>query len=253
MFGFPKTAYTKYKQNFLKSVIYQIEFDRCTDIKSQEEDIRELFADQFPRFNAGEGKGFGIILDSKSANFQEFNGRYSINMKSKDGQRVVNVDETSLNFAIAGSSYTSFKELIVDIKNFIRILEICQIKEINKLAIRKINIVEFRNEGTPIEILNFFLNPNIVNINTLPNIEHINHSIQSINYKNEDDYLNIKYGMNLPPINTEIGQLIIDIGLFTQKPLSPSKIIDTSELINSEIFNIFNWIINDDAKAILNE
>ena len=175
-------------------------------------------------------------------------------MKSENGQRIIDINETGLSFTIGGSSYISFENLIGDINNIISFLELCEINSIKRLAIRKINIVEFKNNENPSDILSFLINPNLVGfIQDFPNRNLINHSIQSLNYRDEHNYLNIKYGLNIPPqLNSELGQLIIDIDLYKQEIINNKDIISESKLMNSEIFDIFNWLINENTKQLLN-
>ena len=66
--------------------------------------------------------------------------------------------------------------------------------------------------------------------------------------------MNIKYGLIIPPqLNLETGQLVIDIDLYKQENIVTGELISTSELINSEIFNIFSWLINKNTKKMLDE
>lgn len=254
MFGFPRVEHKKYNKNFLKTVVFQLQFEKCLDLESKESEIGQLFKDNFPRLSTGKGKGFEIILNNENANVQQVNNGHNINMKSENGQRIVDINETVINFTVGGSSYISFDNLITDLNNIISFLELCKINSVKRLAIRKINIVEFKNNENPSDILNFLINPALVgHIQDFPNRKLITHSIQSVNYKNGEKYLNIKYGLNIPPqLNSELGQLIIDIDLFNQEIIETKNIISESKLMNSEIFNIFNWLINENTKSILN-
>lgn len=255
MFGFPEVEHKKYKKNFLKTVVFQIQFDKCINLESKEAEIGKLFKENFPRLTTGKGKGIEIILNNQNANLQQVNNGHNINIKSENGQRIIDINETDLNFTIGGSSYISFNNLITDVNNIISFLDLCEIDSIKRLAIRKINIVEFKNNENPSDILNFLINPNLINnIQEFPNRSLVNHSIHSINYKSGEKHLNIKYGLNIPPqLNSEIGQLIIDIDLFNKGKIESKDIVSESKLMNSEIFNIFSWLINDNTKQILDD
>lgn len=254
MFGFPKLEHKNYKKNFLKTVLFRIEFDKCLNIDSKEEKIKNLFQDKFPRFNSGIGKGFEIIIDNKNTNFNEVTSGHNINIKSENGQRIIDINQDSISLTIAGKSYVSFDDLADDFQKVTSFFSLCGIDTINKVGIRKINIIEFKNKENRSDILNFLINPTLVShINDFPNKKYINQSINSINYKDNNNFLNLKYGLNVPnALDDEIGQLIIDIDLIVQKSIEIKDIISEASLINSEIFNIFSWLINDNAKAILN-
>ena len=254
MFDFPKVEHKNFDKNFLKTVIFQINFEKYNNLNNKSKKIGELFKDNFPRFNLGKGKSYEILLNNENTNFQQIEDGHNIIMKSENGQRIINIKENSLSFTVSGTSYKSFDNISKDLENIISFLTLCEINEITRLAIRKINIVEFKNSENPSDILRFLLNPTLINhIEKFPNGQNINHSIQSINFKKNNDFLNIKYGLNIPPqLNYEVGQLIIDIDLFQQDKIDKSSILNKSKKINSEIFNIFNWIINENAKKILN-
>ena len=122
MFGFPKVEHKKYNKNFLKTVIFQLQFEKCLNIESKEKEISHLFKNNFPRLSSGKGKEFEIILNNEKANFQQVNSGHNINMKSENGQRIIDINETGLSFTIGGSSYVSFENLLIDINNIISFL-----------------------------------------------------------------------------------------------------------------------------------
>ena len=254
MFGFKTVAHKEYKNNFLRTVVFQLLFDRNDLLKSKSEEIQKLFNSNFPRFSTSKGQRFQISFNSESAGFVPFEDGYIINLKSEDGQKSIEINKTALSFTISGKAYKCFNNLIDDLNNIVTLLKLCSINNINRLALRKINIVEFKNNENPTDVLSFLLNPDLVcQVNAFPNKKHINHCLQALNYKDGNNYLNIKYGTIIPPrFNEEIGQLVIDIDLFKQEPIEIDKIIDISTTINSEIFNIFSWLINDNTVKILN-
>lgn len=255
MFGFPKSEYKRFKSNFLKTVIFQIKFEKCLNIENNSDNIKKIFEEDFPRVTQGEGNGFEIILGNEAPNIQKTSKSYRLNLKSKDGQKVIDINEDSLNYTITGASYISFRHIVTDIKNIVSFLKVCDVTTVNRIALRKVNIVEFKNNDNPSDILNYLLNHALVsNLLEFPNREKINHNIQTVTYKDENRQLNLRYGFNLPPqLESEIGQLIIDIDIFNIENTEISRILSEAELINSEIFNIFNWVINENAKNILND
>jgi uncharacterized protein (TIGR04255 family) len=175
-------------------------------------------------------------------------------LKSIDGQKDIIITESSLNFSVEGNVYTKYDSVLSDLKTILKFLEICNIKTVNKFSIRKINIVEFKNNENPNGILDLLLNKALINNNdAFPNMNNINHNIHSVNFVNENYFLNLKYGMNiLPQLNAERGQLIIDIEIVNKSEISLGDIFTESNKINTEIFNVFDWVINDNTKNLLN-
>ncbi len=254
MFGFQTVERKEYKKNFLRKVFFQIEYSSCKNLKNNSSEIELLFKDSFPRFNLGKGKGFQISIDKDKTNFQHIEEGDNIILKSLDGQKEINISETSLNFSVEGNVYSTYDSVLKELLNIIEFLRVCNILQITKLSIRKINIVEFKNGENPNGILDLLLNKALINNNdAFPNMNLINHNIHSVNFVNNEYFLNLKYGMNiLPQLNNERGQLIIDIELYSKKNISIEDVISESNTINSEIFNIFDWVINDNTKKLLN-
>jgi len=256
VFGFTPVKHKKYNNNFLKTVVIQLSYTKCDLIENHASEIKEIFKESFPRFNSSKGKGFEISFgNTTDANFQQIESGHNIDLRTQDGQKIINISEESISFTISGKQYLSFNNLTNELEKISSILDLCSIKNINRLAIRKINIIEFKNTENPSEILNFLINPNLIgNLDFFPNREKINQSIQTINYQDNNNYLNIKYGLNVPAqLKSELGQLIIDIDLFKQEDIDKNTFTSVLSEINSEIFNIFNWVINDNTKNLLNE
>ncbi len=254
MFGFKTVVHKEYKNNFLRTVVFQLLFDKNDLLKNKSKEIQELFKNNFPRFNTSKGQGFQISFNNENTNFQPIEEGHIINLKSEDGQKSIEINETTLSFTITGKAYKCFNNLTDDLNNIVSFLKLCSIQNVNRLALRKINIVEFKNNDNPTDVLSLLLNPDLVcQLNAYPNKSHINHCLQALNYKDGNNFLNIKYGLIIPPqFNEEIGQLVIDIDLFKQELIEIDNIINHSTAINSEIFNIFSWLINDNTEKMLN-
>lgn len=254
MFGFQPVARKEYKKNFLRKVFFQIEYDSCKTLKDDSNKIESLFKETLPRFNLGKGKGFQISIDKEKTNFQHIEEGNTIVLKSIDGQKEIQITQTSLSFSVEGNIYKKYDSVLSDLNTILKFLEICNIKKVNKFSIRKINIIEFKNNENPNGVLDLLLNKALINNNdAFPNMNYINHNIHSVNFANKNYYLNLKYGMNiLPQLNDERGQLIIDIEILNKGEILLDNILFESNKINNEIFNVFDWVINDNTKNLLN-
>lgn len=256
MFGFQSIERKVFNRNFLRKVIFQVQFDSCKNLKDNSEKIKTLFALEFPRYKLGRGGGVQISFNKDKADFEELKNRDNINLKSLDGQKTINIEENSLLFEIEGSVYKSFEDIRREFEKFDNFFSTCQIDQIKSLSIRKINIIEFKNESNPDGpngILDALLNKSLINSNdSFPNMSNINHNIHSINFSKDDYLLNLNYGMKLlPQLNNERGQLIIDINLSLKNSITTKEIPTLSKNINDEIFNVFYWMLNEDAKSLL--
>ena len=114
---------------------------------------------------------------------------------------------------------------------------------------------EFKDTENPTEVLEFLIKQELINsINYFPKNEFIRYNLHDINYEEDDWRLNLKYGLIMNPlVKKRDGQIIVDIDLFNVGKIDSEKIFETTDKINKEIFNIFNWAISEEALGLLNE
>lgn len=254
MFGFPKTEYKSFEKNFLKTVIFQFAYEKKEEVNESKNQIKEIFKDSFPRQRDVVTSGIQINIDKNQTQIvnpiQESNG---IELKSNDGQKVLNITDSSFTFTTNGKAYKNFSKLKNDLINVTEFFKLCDIKTLSRVAIRKINFIDFTLDDNPVGILDFLFNENLIgNLNHFPNTSKINHNIQSLNYYDNSNYLNIKYGLNIPNMKGTIGQVIIDIDLYTSRTVRSNELFSIATDINNEIFNVFNWIVSDQTLKLLN-
>lgn len=255
MFGFNKVTHKSFRKNFLKTVIFQIGFDGKIFDNDKKNEIVNLFKNQFPRENKIGNRGFQVSFrDSQTPIVQPIRENEGVELKSEDGQKILTIDRTMLSLTVSGVVYRDYYSLKEDLTKIEDFLKLSNISELNRIAIRKINLVEFKLEDNANDVLSALINPNLtVNQNYFPNSEKITHNIHSLNYRDGDAFLNIKYGLNVPPnTNTKIGQILIDIDLYKLTKLESSAIFEASDEINSEIFNVFNWVLSNKTLSMLN-
>lgn len=257
MFNFPHIDHRKYRKNFLKTVIFQIAFEENITLIDKKPEIVEIFNKVFPRVNDKVTKGIQISFKNDQTpilqHIENEKTGISIEMRSNDGQRILSIDNSSLSYTIGGKSYTSFDDLKSDLELLNSFFELTKINKVKRVAIRKINIIEFVVNNNASDFLAHLISPELLsNLNYFPNTQFISQNIQTIYYQKDDFKLNIKYGLNIPPItNKEIGQIILDIDLFNTSQIDSYNTIRVAEEINNEIFNIFNWAISDNTKNLL--
>ena len=256
MFGFHSVEHKVFKQNFLRKVLFQVNFKKI-DLKNSEEKIKKVLGEKFPRITNREGSGIQISFDNNQPKFKPVNDNNGLLLKNITGKVVLELSDNSFILSFdSNDDYVSFdnaKAYLMDVIDFLKTN--FEIKEINNYSCRKINIIEFQNDVNPNSIVYFLQNNSLVgNIDCFPNMEKINHNLQSVNFSNDEYFLNLKYGMNIPPnVNSKLGQVIIDIDLIRKVNFDVSEFTQIADSINSEMFNVFNWIASDNLKNILNE
>ena len=253
MFGFPKVEHTTFEKNFLKTVIFQFTYDKNERINELKGEIKDIFAQAFPRHKDITTSGIQINLDKNETQIvNPINEKNGVELKSDDGNKVLNINDTTFSFTLNGKSYKNYNNLKSDLNQINDFFELCKIKTLNKVAIRKINIVDFTLDDKPVGILNFLFNDNLIgNLNYFPNSPKINHNIQSLNYRDQNNYLNVRYGLNIPNPKASTGQVIIDIDSYKIEKSETSKLYEIADPINDEIFNIFNWLISEEMIEVL--
>lgn len=253
MFGFPIAEKTVFKRNFLRKVFFQMNFKKEIKVVEFEDKVKDIFEDSFPRFVKAQGNGLQITLGNEAPIFQTLDEEKQLIFKSKDGQCTLEIFEHFLRLNFDASGYQSSESIKQLLPKFSKLFENC-IDVIDTISLKKINIIEFDSSSDSIGILNYLLDKSLIgNLDAFPNTQLINHNLQSVNYRNENFFLNLKYGMNLPPIpNLKIGQVIIDIECVKHTKTDVLNIEDIFEDLNTEIFNVFIMLINENTKKLLN-
>ncbi len=258
MFGFNDISYKQFNKNFLKTVVFQISFNKIEGFGGKKNEIIHKFNNFFPLVKTPTGGEIAISFNNKETPIvQHVKNDGTIEMKSENGQKILTISNESLTLTISGRDYKSYLELKDLIYNINEFFKCCNIIEIYRIAIRKINIIEFNYSASnsSIEILSSVINEHLIgDVNYLPKSQFIKQNMHLISFNNENYNLNLKYGLNIPQIPSQnIAQVIIDIDLFNNSTSPIGDMITISDNINKEIFNAFNWSINESFLNLLNE
>ena len=55
----------------------------------------------------------------------------------------------------------------------------------------------------------------------------------------------------LPVPDKKIGQLIVDNVITSNSEIGSKEFLSEMKILNEELFNVFFWLFNDDAKSVL--
>ncbi len=254
MFGFAKVPHKDFKNNFLKTVVFQVVYDNKNIFPSKKEGIVDFFVDKFPRVNTSMRNNIHVEINNKSDTpiLQHTNEEDGLLLKSDDGQKTLSISNNSLTLSITGKAYRNYESIKEDVKKIHSFFEFCEINSLKRVSIRKINIIEFEGNDDKVGVLELLINNDLLgNLEHFPEKNNINHNIQSLSYAIEDYDLNIKYGLVMGKQNKELGQVIVDIDLLHNTMIECNKIYDIADGINSEIFNIFNWVVSEETINML--
>lgn len=258
MFGFNRVEREIYNSTFLRKVFINIKFPLVEQLKEKFKNINDLFINEFPRTALGKNKGFQISIgnNDNNPNFKSIDEKDSLSLKSENGQTELLINYDNISFSIEGKTYKCFEEHIQTVLDKIIILfDILGVNQVLSCNLHKINLIEFGygENNIPNGILEALLNKAIVyNDDAFPNVGNINQNIHNVEFKEGEYSLNLKYGMNtLPFADKKVGQLIVDYNIQSNVSLDVNLVSTEIKLINDELFNVFSWIFNEDAKQIL--
>lgn len=258
MFGFKKVEKENYSSTFLRKVVINIKFPTTLLVKEKAKEVIDIFKNDFPRTTMGKNQGFQISIGGRQEqpNFKTINEDDNISLKTEDGQTELLINSDNITISIEGNKYKSYETNVVYIlKNVLKLFEILSIESITNISLRKINLIEFdyNTSNVPNGILNTLLNNSIVyDENAYPSMDFITQNIHNVGFKDGDYFLNLIYGMNTLPIpEKKIGQLVVDNDITSNKEISTTELINEMNTLNNELFNVFYWMFNDDAKNVL--
>lgn len=263
MFDFPaidRSLIKEYKGNFLRSVALQIKYPKNIDIASDKEYVTLLFKSILPRIKDVKQSSLQISFnqDDQTPILQPVsNNSLGFEMKSNDGTKILTVLEDVLSYNISGSSYENFSQIQNEVLHILNIFKKNNVETLSRIAIRKINIVDFSLQGndnmSPLDVTKMILNAQLVNgVDSFPKASSIVQNINTINYSEGENRLNLIYGLlKQSESGSKNGQVIIDIDLFKEGNLDSNLLVKYLTNINNEIFNVFNWCISENAKSIL--
>ncbi|MCK4796193.1 MAG: TIGR04255 family protein [Spirochaetes bacterium] len=258
MFGFPEVNREKnfhYKTNFLKTVTFQINYARNGNIIEKALDIKKILLNSFPNvkdINQGE---VIIKLEKTPILVSKDGTQCGYEFRTSDNNKILSITTDTINFTINGESYLNFETSFREFQNYLfEINSLLNINVFNRVAVRKINLFEFlETEEASINFLSMIFNNNIIeNLSNFPNSNNIKGSLVKVDYFNDPFDLKISYGLlNRQNITKDGTRKIATLDLDMFNKTSKTKIEDIEaemEKINTNIFNVFEYFINDELK-----
>ena len=256
MFEFPvvdRAIIKDFKRNYLKSVIFQVQFEPNPEISSKRSEIAAIFIDTFPNIEETSKPGFSVSFSpNQTPIIQPSIEKSGYRLRSADDQEIISMDQQSVTYTIAGRKYVNFDSSKRILDDFRRIFKVANITGFTRVAIRKLNIIDFQiQEDSKIDLVSvsqLLLNPKLAtDLSYFPQIEYINQNFNTVTYVKESEGLNLRYGFQQQPNAAFTGQILIDIDRYTRSKIAQENLDNKLEEINIEIFNVFNWALSDEA------
>jgi len=262
MFNFPKIEREdnfRYKNNFLNTVVFQVKFNPIDQVVNSIPGLKSLLSTFYPN-NKNIVKVEGSFnFDQKTPLLQSAKSTtQGIEFRNSSGDNVLSVTEDAITLTILGSSYKNFDSAITLFDSFfVEISRIIGIENVNRVAIRKINIIQATTDETSDKnlLMQAIYNDALINnITYIPSSQYLDSTVITNKYVNKNFNLNLIYGL-LPAQNRNYKerQFLLDIDLFNESQVELNNVTSLFNEINEEIFNIFNWSFQDKIKTMLNQ
>jgi uncharacterized protein (TIGR04255 family) len=259
MFGFPiidRPQDFKYKSNFLNTVTFQLDYSAISFSNDLLQKLKDLLGKKYTNIqNAVEGRLdiFGSGLAPKVHPIKN-NG---IKCTLKDNSITLTVSDNKISYTIQGKYYTNFNSFKMDHQKEINgILKILNISTLTRIAIRKVNIINFElkdEDFSYVDILGLLFNSKLVeNMKIIPGSKYLKQAFNTMVLINEANYwLNLNYGFvkDIKSVNKANG--VLDIDIINRNESKKEKIFEVFESINNEI-NVFSWSLQDSTRNQLN-
>ena len=257
MFGFPsanRETSRQFKSNLLKTVIFQIKFPINHEIIEKKEEIKERLSQKYPNvtdINSNQGKiqlspekTPILVSTSKSHDGFEF--------RSSSKHSVLAITKDMLTLSVLGTSYSNSSKVFQDFEEiYIPLIEMLNINILNRVAIRKINMLEAvtKNKSDCQDVLKTIYNNNLIaNTVFMPSESTLGSSLSSTSLldMNEEYRLVLNYGLlEEKPEQKEKKLFTYDIDVFTMnRETESTDLLTEFQKINKEMYNIFIWGMN---------
>lgn len=261
MFNFPKIERKegfRYKNNFLKTVVFQVKFNPIDQVVNSTSELKKSLLEYFLNDKAIVKFEGSLNLEQRTPILQSAKSTtQGIEFTTTNADNVLSITEDSITLTILGTAYENFDSAIKRFESFLnKITKIIKIESTNRIAIRKINIIQVNidsnaNKSTLTQaVYNNALTHNLIDI---PSHQYLDSTVITSRYADSNFYLNLIYGLlPLQSNNPNERQFLLDIDLFNESQVKLDNTMPIFNRINEEIFNIFNWSFQDEIKAVLN-
>lgn len=147
MFNFPKIDREKsfkYSKNFLKTIIIQVKFPQKDNIENFESHLDAILLESHPNKKNIMSGELHMKIEKTPILMSNSSAAKGYEYRSNDGNSIYSIVNDIISLSIAGSNYSNFNEAFNEFYNNCKALNTeINITELNRIAIRKINIFEY--------------------------------------------------------------------------------------------------------------
>lgn len=261
MFGFPKQNKTdefQYKKNYLQTVTFQVVFSKTESLFENQVRIQALLESAFEKKNDVISNQIDFTIKEGSGQEKITSKKIGLAFSNISSNSTFQITEEGITLTIMGKEYSCFEKVIDSfISNVLAILEILESPRLQRISIRKINVIDFifNQEKPTIEAIQWVFNESFVcNLSNLPGNEYVKGNMGNILMQNNSHLLNLVYGLTYPDKSEGLKSALLDIDLINSSgDISATNLKSSFKEINDEIYNIFAKALSEKAKSNLDD
>ena len=270
MFGIPALEKTTFRNDFINNVIVRGNFNNNRSCAEHRQALKNRYADLLPIQSDTPQQQYNINVDVKtnqtSVNANVDENERQVILRSRNMQRELILTNNEFQYQESGPAYGTSVTFNNAVSPTLDFLEEVGVATLNKLRLRKVNVVGFElNASDPTQPVNPW-QPAADLINERLTAQYqammgaasfIRQHFNTLQFEEGDYFLSIKYGFNVLEKNIEgsraNGQVIIDLEITRNSAITVTEALNELHLMHQELYNAFNWSISDSFVSLLNQ
>lgn len=246
----------KYKRNFLKEVIFRIDFISPIQITQlQLKDFTYRVGDVFLPFRKEEAEEARIDIDGDTKEIKHSIQKIT-SWVLKNESKTKTITFSNGSFFIHYETYSDSKELLGDVENVVKVfIEIFEVKELKRLGLRYCNEISLNEK----DVLNWnkYINNDLLGaLNVaIGKSKVVARAMNLLVFKEEQAVVNFNYGIWNKNFPDEINEktFLLDYDCYSPLPLNTEEfdIVQKTKTFNKHIESLFEFSITSGYRKLL--
>lgn len=269
MFGIPELEKRTFNNDFINNVIVSGEYISNRSCAEHRQTLKDRYAGILPIQNDVPQQQYQINIDVKtnqtSVNADVNESERQITLRSRNMQKELSLTNNNFQYRESGNVYGTSVTFNDAVRPALTYLAEVGVTSLNKLQLRKINVVGFElNTVNPANsVIAWQPASSLINERLIARYQamldvssNIKQHISTLQLADGDYMLTIKYGFHVLEKKADgssvKGQVIIDLDIARQSAINTDGAIDELCMMHQELFNAFNWCISEEFIRLLN-
>ncbi len=269
MFGIDSYEKFVFSHNFLRNIIFKVNYKENKSCTAKRESFIEVFRESYPIITDGIAQEIALTMGAQqigqTISIKDNGDAHQVIMRSKNGQKEFVLTNDFLQYKESGHTYKNSIDFNLQINKAIDFLNSSNTNECKILTLRKVNIVDFASnnaggqEAPTYDPLRELLAPHLLCMYEAfkPCNKFIKQNMYSLLLEEDDYTLTIKYGYIVaeknPAVSNIKGQIVIDLSLEKKNISSIDILNEEIQKCHQELYNAFRWCISDKMLNILKQ